>query len=170
MAGIFRVPQVAAGVVEISGHLRIAGRGDSGGCAGRHGGAARRRYRAAWSDHRGGGPAHHRTHGGHIAWGKVGRERCPGVQGIGAGGAEAGRDEGGVFTDVLILSCPAVRCGHRLDGGGDAVVRVTRGVDGILQRSSGAGRDCQGGGHAQQAEKYAQFLHSASSSFSWRRL
>ena len=159
--------QVAARVIEVACHFGVAGGGSR--CfrvsRGIHSGD-----RTSGDKDRGGGAVDRRAGGGHGAGGQVGGEGRPGVQGIGAGGTKSRRDQGGVFTDVLVLPGPAVCRGNRLEGGGGAVVRIARCVDGILQRSRRARGNCQGGGQAHQAEKRTQFFHSVSSSLSCFRL
>ena len=159
--------QVTARVIEIACHFGVAGGGSRcfRGSRGIHSGD-----RTSRDKDRGGGAVDRRAGGGHGSGRQVGGEGRPGVQGIGAGGTESRRDQGGVFADVLILPCPSIRGDDRLKGGGGAVVRIARCVDGILQRSRRARGNCQGGGQAHQAEKRTQFFHSVSSSLSCFRL
>ena len=145
-------PQISAGVVEVARHLGVACGGNRGR-GGRYGRIVR--DRAAGNEDRGGCAVDRRAGGGPGIRRQIGGEGCPGVQGVGAGGAETGRNESGILTDVLILPGPAVRGGHRLEGCGNAIIRVAGSIDGIGQRPGCAGRNGQGGSQAHQAEKRA---------------
>ena len=129
--------QVSAAVIEVVCHLRKAsgcGRSAVTGdlCPRRDHG------RAAAVDDRTG---NRRTAGGQI-WRQIG----PSPSGIRTGRTETGRDHCSVLADILVLVCPAVRRMHHLDGGGLSVLRVTRRVNGIIQRT---GRQRKGRGQAQ---------------------
>ena len=159
-AGDFQGGEVAAAVIEVGRDLRIAG--GWGGRTGSGRGAPGRR--AAKGDaakvRRGhgdpGAAVDNGTLAHHIAGGQIGGQRGAGVQGVGAGRAEGGRDQGRVLAHVHVEHLAPVSRNHRLDGGGRAVLRVAGAVDVIFQ---GAGGDGQGQRQAQQGKKSGQFLH-----------
>ena len=160
-AGDFQGRQIAAAVIEVGSDLRIAGGGGGGRCVPGVGAAAG--HNAAGDGvevGRGDGNAGIAVDDGplaqHIAGGQIGGQGVAGVQGVGAGASERGRDQGRVLAHVHVGQLAPVSRHHRLDGGGLAVLRVAGAVDVVVQ---GAGGDGQGQGQTQNGKKSGQFLH-----------